>query len=1100
MFRSSLKFAALALLVATNAAAYTLTWKGGSGPNWSTPANWVENAAPMSGDSLRFVGEFGENTAMVNDLPADTEIASITVVKANFSLSGNRLALGGDITASSQCFIPGGTGFVFQNDVILNKFVTVTGTVKFQGAIDIHFQTLTLGAEAVAVGRLDGDGYLVLGSGNGSGCTPNFTENGGSFSGVIVPSGRWVTVNGSLPQTSIQAPPMVSTLASGYGQVGELSMPDGTVQPTGILTASNLTTRHFLVTLAGSGQTPRVVSAGPVVINGGQLILEIAPPLSSGDKITIIDNRSSGAISGTFSRVIRPNTSQSNPAPDEGAILTIDGYRLQISYVGGDGNDLVLTVLSGTKQWAGPVDGVWSQPNNWAPASVPQPDEDLVFPVVGFSEHRSTNDLTGIRSGTLKCTASRCTVEGNLLTVAGDITGGFTFHNPIRLGAAIAVTSNQVKNWAFYGYRAVDANGQTLTINDSLRIETLDGSGAINVPSGLLVIGPQPFYNGASLRNPAIESIGAPAPSALFDPTLARGSFHGTINGGDVDITGLLPGADVVSNGRVAGDGALGNITIGSAGVFAPGYQHWTDAASSFSHDIGTLHTGSVVLAGTSQFDLFGGNNNDQAVVQGSVSLGGALQLVVTGAMTTPPSSAVFIDNDGSDPVNGTFSGVPEGAVIDVSVNTFPQSTAKMRISYRGGDGNDVAVYAVGFTSLTLAQSASSTGAGQPFTLTASASAPFGGTPTGTVTFSDGGTTLGTAPLVNGVATLSTSLSTPGTHSLVATYAGEKSFLGSTSNAVSHDVRTGTPTHTSLAASQTQIVRGAAVTLTADVTSADPGSPTPTGTVTFLSDQTPIGSAPLQNGRATLTTSAFTGGQHTVVASYGGNADFAGSQSNPITITVGRATPAIGVTSSRNPSAPGTVLLDVAVSGFPLPTGSVTIAEGGAVLAQGALDGGHFRANVMFSSIGNHQLDIAYSGDENFNPAQTTFTQRIVPPGLAVTGATVMEGNSGSRLVNVNVFLTAPFQQTVTVDYAVADGTAKAGEDYEATSGRLTFLPGEMDKTITVRVFGDTMFEKDETFSVVLADPSNATLESASATVTIVNDDLQPARHRPASH
>ena len=92
--------ALLAVAIAADAAAYTLTWKGGSGPNWSTPANWVENAVPMNGDSLRFQGDFGDPTeVMVNDLPPDTEIASINVTGRTYRLSGNRLALGGDITA-----------------------------------------------------------------------------------------------------------------------------------------------------------------------------------------------------------------------------------------------------------------------------------------------------------------------------------------------------------------------------------------------------------------------------------------------------------------------------------------------------------------------------------------------------------------------------------------------------------------------------------------------------------------------------------------------------------------------------------------------------------------------------------------------------------------------------------------------------------------------------------------------------------------------------------------------------------------------------------------------------------------------------------------
>ncbi|HYE63971.1 MAG TPA: Calx-beta domain-containing protein, partial [Pyrinomonadaceae bacterium] len=70
-----------------------------------------------------------------------------------------------------------------------------------------------------------------------------------------------------------------------------------------------------------------------------------------------------------------------------------------------------------------------------------------------------------------------------------------------------------------------------------------------------------------------------------------------------------------------------------------------------------------------------------------------------------------------------------------------------------------------------------------------------------------------------------------------------------------------------------------------------------------------------------------------------------------------------------------------------------------------------------------------------------------------------------------------------------ADGTAAAGSDYEAASGTLTFAPGETSKGITVVVNGDTAVEPDETFTVNLSDPTNATISDAQGTGTITNDD-----------
>ena len=86
-----------------------------------------------------------------------------------------------------------------------------------------------------------------------------------------------------------------------------------------------------------------------------------------------------------------------------------------------------------------------------------------------------------------------------------------------------------------------------------------------------------------------------------------------------------------------------------------------------------------------------------------------------------------------------------------------------------------------------------------------------------------------------------------------------------------------------------------------------------------------------------------------------------------------------------------------------------------------------------------------------------------------------------------------------TVDYSTADPTgsvdavATAGIDYESVSGTLTFAPGEVSKTIAVRVFDDTVDERDETFALVLSDLQGATLGRGSALGTIRDDDEPPA-------
>ncbi len=115
--------------------------------------------------------------------------------------------------------------------------------------------------------------------------------------------------------------------------------------------------------------------------------------------------------------------------------------------------------------------------------------------------------------------------------------------------------------------------------------------------------------------------------------------------------------------------------------------------------------------------------------------------------------------------------------------------------------------------------------------------------------------------------------------------------------------------------------------------------------------------------------------------------------------------------------------------------------------------------------------------------------QSAVLPTLSINDVTVTEGNSGSKNATFTVSLSAASTTTVTVNYATANNTATAGSDYTATNGILTFNPGEISKTFTVAVTGDTTVEANETFLVNLTSPSNATLADAQGVGTITDND-----------
>lgn len=111
-------------------------------------------------------------------------------------------------------------------------------------------------------------------------------------------------------------------------------------------------------------------------------------------------------------------------------------------------------------------------------------------------------------------------------------------------------------------------------------------------------------------------------------------------------------------------------------------------------------------------------------------------------------------------------------------------------------------------------------------------------------------------------------------------------------------------------------------------------------------------------------------------------------------------------------------------------------------------------------------------------------------PSLSINDVTLSEGNGGTTTFSFTVTLSPASNQTVTVNYVTADGSATAPSDYNAISStQLTFLAGETAKPISVTVNGDTTIERDETFTVSLSGATNANIGDTQGLGTITNDD-----------
>lgn len=140
---------------------------------------------------------------------------------------------------------------------------------------------------------------------------------------------------------------------------------------------------------------------------------------------------------------------------------------------------------------------------------------------------------------------------------------------------------------------------------------------------------------------------------------------------------GLTP--FTVGGGTLGGAGTVGDVMV-APGQLSPGSSP------------AVLNTGSIsLIPGTFVAELNGltPGQYDQANVSGTVTLSGATLQATLGFAPAPGSTFTIINNDGADPVTGTFTGLPEGAALVISGTPFT-------ITYAGGTGNDVVLAVAG--------------------------------------------------------------------------------------------------------------------------------------------------------------------------------------------------------------------------------------------------------------------------------------------------------------------------------------------------------------------------------------------------------------------
>jgi autotransporter-associated beta strand protein len=685
----------------TPAFAATRFWTG-AGPNnlWSTPQNWQGNVAPVANDVLRFP-DGALQTTNVNDYPDGTLFFQIAF-QANYFVTGNRVLI------DNYIFVGGATGtaVVFQCDITSGN----GGGAMYVNVADGQF-LLTTGVISGArpITKL-GDGTW-----NVSGASPNtYTAETGVAAGLVV----------------LNKPSGVTAVPAGL-RVGD---GDGGLNSDIVRLASD---RQIVgpVTIRSSGQLDlngRFDSIGALTITGGQITTGLGELTLEAD---VVVQSVHSTINGRLALGGPPRVfTTEGPAQDTYSLA----INATISGVGGNGGIIKrgrgTLLLAGTNQYAGFTrieDGtLWAaDPQALGVATAAGgtgvfasgrlavldtiPLEPLFLEKGSATEQAIECRGAGIRAwlGPIQLTGS---------------TGVFADDNcSLRLGPI----SGTGELWT--SGNVVEFNNSNIYVGDT-RVQSgiLRINGSNRIPDATTVRLPTTGILSLNGFDDIVSSVvGAPTSQILLGigtltvttPANTDATFAGVIAGsGNVMQNGpgrwILTGANQhtgatsVTNGRLQVDGSLASpqVIIGGSGILT-GTGHTAAVIAGVDGEfrpgrdgVGTFTTGSLQFPGGGHVVVFGlrPGGGSRIDAHGSVNLFVSDLLLQKTAGVQIDTPLVLIDNDGNDPVGGTFDGLPEGAIVTAGDQQF-------RISYVGGTGNDVVITP---TELTYYLSEGSTG------------------------------------------------------------------------------------------------------------------------------------------------------------------------------------------------------------------------------------------------------------------------------------------------------------------------------------------------------------------------------------------------------
>jgi hypothetical protein len=257
-------------------------------------------------------------------------------------------------------------------------------------------------------------------------------------------------------------------------------------------------------------------------------------------------------------------------------------------------------------------------------------------------------------------------------------------------------------------------------------------------------------------------------------------------------------------------------------------------------------------------------------------------------------------------------------------------------------------------------------------------------------------------------------------HTIEASYPGDTAYQPS-AGTVSLSA-TQLPTTLTLTANHSLSAYGQQVVITASVAPSTAQNQIAGGTVTYTSNGSFIGSAPVSGGIATFNVNTLPVGTDTVIATYSGDANFIASSASITQVVSGYAS-STSLTATPNPAGLGQpVTLSATVAGFGLtqpPTGTVAFFDGAIQLASTALDAaGHAAFTTSTLSLGSHSLTAVYSSDPVFHAstsAAVTETVILSDFSIAIPTATLSLQTYQHATIPVTLTSIGAFADTLTL-------------------------------------------------------------------------------------